>query len=140
MMSGNIFQRHRLWRHPATKGAPVACVFLLMAVYATLGVSSTRWTGPATTLMVVAVWAVSLMLVPWLSQWQDHLEFSRWRSRPNTGTVFEKLATATMLALMVFCIVAVLIDAPAPWLPLAATWTGAIGFGWLAIRRNPGLR
>lgn len=139
-MSGNMtYQQSLRWRS-ATKGAPLACAFLFMAVYATLGMLSMQWTEPVTTLTVVAVLAGSFMVSPRLPQWQDRLEFSRWRSRPVTGTDFETVAIVIMVVLLVVCASSMIIGTPAPWMSLAAVWAGAAGFGALAIRRNPGLR
>ncbi|WP_150117188.1 hypothetical protein [Arthrobacter sp. ERGS1:01] len=133
------YKQRLRWRS-ATKGAPLACAFLLMAAYATLGSLSTRWTEIPTTLMILGVFAGSYVVAPRLPQWQDRLEFSRWHSRPDTGTGFEIFATVVMVALLVFCVSSMVIGAPAPWMSLAAIWAGAVGFGWLVIRRNPGFR
>lgn len=118
----------------------MACVFLLIAVYATLGVLSLGWAGPATSIMIVGVTTVSLAVDRRLPRWQERLELTQWRLRPGTGTLFENLATAAMLGLAVFCIVAMITGTPAPWLVLSAIWAAAAVFGGVAIRRNPGLR
>ncbi|MGA7207061.1 MAG: hypothetical protein WBX27_20810 [Specibacter sp.] len=139
-MSGNTNYQRRPWGRSATKGAPLACVFLLIAVYATLGVLSLGWAGPATSIMIVGVTTVSLAVDRRLPRWQERLELTQWRLRPGTGTLFENLATAAMLGLAVFCIVAMITGTPAPWLVLSAIWAAAAVFGGVAIRRNPGLR